>query len=521
MCISVEKPMVADGNRSSRSSFFETPILRLRYSMVGPALTIDAQVLLALVLIAAYLSNCLQEERVSFLNNFWTIRTILQQESLRAVIFVFSMFAFGRKWFGSLLGAQKLAQTGSSALKSVASNGTIVRIRSSMSMSVISDRLLSMNGKSTSHGASLSLSDKTCFAQLKDIEKLSVKDMGSIFRYAIQYNKWTDAQLKAFLSEIRVQALSVVTAIDHALPPLHRASMVLEPNAHSSSPRNFGDMDVLLFSAAVRIFAEWRLLRLTPAGYRNYALGMALTRRDLVQNIGKIEAAVHELLESQTSHNGVNSIRPTIWQLLDYEVQRGVHPKLPYLVEKSGASGILWIMRQLSFQVNSFEYISKVPTAFPSFKIAVRSAYDRVYGDYHGFFLKQIFWNSFKSAPEASVILKFMEETEEIMSRDLSPSNLSEKATVLTRDAVCDNIQSPQERNHFIGMFLEVQQFLKQCHGGHPKVRPPAVDTSLHGPEHIGQKGGDLTAFLLEMHPLISGLDGLIGHFNMKDPSKV
>jgi hypothetical protein len=50
----------------------------------------------------------------------------------------------------------------------------------------------------------------------------------------------------------------------------------------------------------------------------------------------------------------------------------------------------------------------EVPILFPTSKAALTAAYKQVYGDYHGFFVKAIFQNSFEAAPEPEVVFHFM-----------------------------------------------------------------------------------------------------------------
>jgi hypothetical protein len=43
-----------------------------------------------------------------------------------------------------------------------------------------------------------------------------------------------------------------------------------------------GAVDALKFSAAMRVFAEWRLLRQVPEGYKGFAIGMSLGHKELL-----------------------------------------------------------------------------------------------------------------------------------------------------------------------------------------------------------------------------------------------
>jgi hypothetical protein len=119
-------------------------------------------------------------------------------------------------------------------------------------------------------------------------------------------------------------------------------------------------VDALIFCAAMRIFAEWSMVRQVPDGYKGYAVGMNLGHKDIVQNLGKMETAVHKWLDygrekralkrawEQNSGDGDfydDKLRsPTLRDLLEDEVDCNVHASLPRLVEKTAAMGLLlWV----------------------------------------------------------------------------------------------------------------------------------------------------------------------------------
>ena len=87
-----------------------------------------------------------------------------------------------------------------------------------------------------------------------------------------------------------------------------------------------GSVDALKFSAALRIFAEWRMVRQVPEGYKGYAVGMNLGRKDIIQNVGKIEQAVHAFISEQKDELGsmeassTDVKSPTLRQLLQFEI---------------------------------------------------------------------------------------------------------------------------------------------------------------------------------------------------------
>merc|ERR1711966_183458 len=108
-----------------------------------------------------------------------------------------------------------------------------------------------------------------------------------------------------------------------------------------------GNIDALNFCAAMRVFAEWRVLRQVPPGYKGYAVGIGLGQKDIVQNIAKIEHAIHNYIDYRLSHGHDVVSSPTLRDLLQYEVDADVHgnTKLPRLKDKTAAMGLLWVRR--------------------------------------------------------------------------------------------------------------------------------------------------------------------------------
>jgi hypothetical protein len=151
---------------------------------------------------------------------------------------------------------------------------------------------------------------------------------------------------------------------------------------------------------------------------------MNLGHKDIVQNLGKMETAVHEWLDYRREQVAMerawepnsgdgdfydDELRsPTLRDLLEHEVDCNVHARLPRLVEKTAAMGLLWVRRQLHYQTSIFSNILRVPETFPSSHAAVASAYAQVYGHYHGWAVQKIFNYSFQAAPAVSEIYKFM-----------------------------------------------------------------------------------------------------------------
>merc|ERR1711935_537714 len=178
-----------------------------------------------------------------------------------------------------------------------------------------------------------------------------------------------------------------------------------------------GDIDAINFCAAMRIFAEWRVLRQVPPGYKGYAVGIGLGQKDIVGNIAKIEHAIHDYIDfrsTEIANNNTNFRQvvtsPTLRDLVRYEVENNIQDrsKLPQLKEASAGMGLLWVKRQLVYQTAIFNNVLNVPSRFDSSRAAVQAAYDDVYGDLHGWAVQKIFSYSFQAAPVGIEIYKYM-----------------------------------------------------------------------------------------------------------------
>eukprot|EP00566_Odontella_aurita_P002629 CAMPEP_0113540796 /NCGR_PEP_ID=MMETSP0015_2-20120614/8676_1 /TAXON_ID=2838 /ORGANISM="Odontella" /LENGTH=916 /DNA_ID=CAMNT_0000440633 /DNA_START=68 /DNA_END=2818 /DNA_ORIENTATION=+ /assembly_acc=CAM_ASM_000160 len=327
------------------------------------------------------------------------------------------------------------------------------------------------NGGRKSKGAKASvhreatLSAAEPFLPTDAIADLDLGDMTAVFRYAVESGRDGFDRtmfLKRGGGEERGQPVSeplkrALDAVDVAtaksrgvgVEPAKTTAVAetYKDGIHRSGPLSpeagFGDVDALQFCAAMRLFAEWRIIRQVPDGYKGYAVGMGLGHKDVVQNVVKIESAVHDLLQIQSEEMemqdeascneklnesdgkaqacfvGADQSQsgpprsPTLRALLRYEVDHRVQTsaKLPRLKEKSAAMGLLWVRRQLQYQTVIFSNMLKVGSVFPSAIDAVRSAYSEVYDKFHGWAVQKIFNYSFQAAPEAEVIYKHMNPT--------------------------------------------------------------------------------------------------------------
>jgi len=302
------------------------------------------------------------------------------------------------------------------------------------------------NSKQRTHTMSLSANEP--FVSTDRISEMTLKDVSLVFRYAIEsgrdslnsktffskYNEGlTSNQRLVEMMEAMDTSVSSSRGID-VLPakttPVEFDLTVYHNNYGPLSLEiGYGDIDALQFCAAMRIFAEWRLLRQVPPGYKAYAVGMNLGYKDIVQNVAKIEKAVHQWIQSADTveptadDGGVRCIAndtfagtlnmrrsPTLRQLLLHEIEMDIHPssKLPRLKDNTAAMGLLWVRRQLHYQTVIFRNVNSVPEVYPSVMKAVGAAYTEVYDKFHGWAVQKIFNYSFQAAPDAEEIFRHM-----------------------------------------------------------------------------------------------------------------
>lgn len=260
--------------------------------------------------------------------------------------------------------------------------------------------------------------------------------------------------------------------------------------------------------------------------------------------------------------SGIQSSSPTLKQLLTWERDANIHPRLPKVTDKSGASALLWIHRQLKYQTTIFRNLARVPSEFPTGKDAVAAAYDSVYNEYHGFIVKRIFRTSFDAAPGADEILFHMNRgaceirrsdstdsedlTEGMTTDDDSIVNLkgsdsvSNAASVFRESSsstMSMNPKNPLEQfsDHIANEWMKLESFMKQCNGAHAdsdKSRnalagPTSSIINLMDLTSIKQRSAtataaeeDISSFIAVIQPFLDGIDKMIDHFNMNDPSK-
>lgn len=436
----------------------------------------------------------------------------------------------------------------SSAISNVSSNPTLSRIRTSVNAS--SMRLLAMASKRATQFNNYeryhALTAKDAFLPDADTEKLSLSDLSEVFKFSASLNKSRKSDFTSFRPTLQntLEALESTVALSRGMRTHLR-------KIESSS---FGDVDALGFVAACRIFADWRSLRLVPDGYQRYAVGMKIAHRDLLQNIAKIEAAVHRYMEHFEESSQADASSPTLRELLQFELNQNVHRRLPKLTDQSGASGLLWTLRQVRYQSQIFRNIAQVPIAFPSGKAACMAAYHSTYGDYHGFFTRQIFQASFDAAPDAHVILQNLSVTpEEDVSRatqsfseedsdsesypddtadDWIQLELDTSESLFVQDYLIEQVVEPnpppanpveQLGSHIASEWMKFLRLFEQCGGNRPQQRQPHHSRNVMDSRsfRLPQKERETTSFIDFMLPLLDDLDALMKSNNMNDPSRV
>ena len=394
----------------------------------------------------------------------------------------------------------------------------------------------------------LHLSASQPFVSTENIADLTLEDVAKIFDYAIQSTQQGFNSGK-FVKSLLPRVKTVVNAMDYAVSKSrgkHVKVAKTPATATSSEQTKTGQMDVFNFCAAMRIFAEWRVVRQVPEGYKGYAVGMSLGHKDVVQNVVKIEKAAHDWIEYQlelTESSDVHS--PSMRDLLQYELDLGISPSLPRLTESSGAMGLLWVRRQLQYQTHIFENILDVPTKYHSSTEAVSAAYTQTYDKYHGWAVQKIFSYSFQASPKVEVIYKFMnphrlqevyeiargmkssrKEVDETTSLDESDSR---KSSSLEDGQPQENIFNRigwewDKLINSIGDKLNKSQKKKMRGGG-----SSSSDSGLSGDEFEEFVCAEMSRnvhehiveYLKVATPLLDDIASLMDELNMDDPTKV
>jgi len=273
---------------------------------------------------------------------------------------------------------------------------------------------------------------------LNDIAGLTLEDVAVTFQYSMESSN-PDFDENRFIGKQNARMKKVIVAMRDTVAKSR--SKAVKPTSILPTERQHGDVDALKFCAAMRIFAEWRVLRQIPEGYKGYAVGMKLGHKDVVQNVAKIEHAVHVWIDHmffEEVNFGGDIKSPTLREILQYEIDMNVHPRRPILKDRTGSMGLLWVRRQLQYQTVIFDNVLQIPKTFSSAIEVVTAAYQTVYDKYHGWAVQKIFHYSFQAAPDGDVIYRHMNphRLKEVlrMAQRMKPSVPVEDDTILTQD---------------------------------------------------------------------------------------
>lgn len=410
-------------------------------------------------------------------------------------------------------------------------------------------------GTVTKHVSSIS-AQKPFFSE-DEIAELSLVEVAQAFRYASESSS-TDFNEDKFLNSLTTRVRRMILSIREAVSE-SRGIDVEDACVLTKNHRVNGSVDALKFSAAMRIFAEWRILRQVPEGYKGYAVGMNLGHKDVVQNVAKIEQAVHSWLDNQRDLRSLSEIEsqtgcpiielrssnlcsPTIRELMQDEVDMDIHPtnRLPRLKEKTAAMGILWVRRQLHYQTGVFGNLLVVPESFPTTERAVASAYKEVYDKYHGWAVQKIFSYSFQSAPKAEEIYQHMnpERLKEVKAAadelvlhfdsesrcSAKGMNISPKGNLI--DVILQN--ASREFENLVEAFLQLVNSGmaspgSDVRGGGCNIHSSDENDreSFIAKEMIKDAHKHIEFYLEVVRPLLDDLALVFDELNMDDPTKV
>mmetsp|Transcript_40202 Transcript_40202/g.97036 ORF Transcript_40202/g.97036 Transcript_40202/m.97036 type:complete len:656 (+) Transcript_40202:156-2123(+) len=401
--------------------------------------------------------------------------------------------------------------------------------------------------KKSHHTFTLSNTDP--FVSLRDIAQLTLRDVAMAFRFALE-NTRKEFNKNKFISKASPRVKKAFEQMSTAAAQ-SRGKYVKAPNTASSNTKSgllSGDIDALQFCAAMRIFAEWRVVRQVPEGYKGYAVGMSLGQKDIVQNVAKIEHAVHTLIEHRENELALQEgseeeevQSPTLRDLLQFEVDTKVHgSKLPKLKEKSAAMGLLWVRRQLHYQTALFKNVIKVPQQFESSTAAVTAAYSEVYDKFHGWAIQKIFNYSFQAAPDAREIYNYMnpdklkKATEEartvgfngqVTRRQPFSMNKKEKENPLDRFGKHIGNEWGKITNSVMRLFGKSESSSKSMRSNNSAREMDSNEASA-AQEYIDDimktdAHEQILEYLQVAQPLLLDLANLFDEFNMDDPTKV
>ena len=397
------------------------------------------------------------------------------------------------------------------------------------------------------------------FVSREVLAQMTLTDITTAVRYAVECS-----DSDAFQKEQSPLMQEILSAMDRAACE-SRGDVAASPEG----------VDAILFCAVMRIFAEWRALRQVPPGFKGYEMGMSLGRRDMIQNLAKLEAAAHSWMDSKTDEDD-KLHSPALQQLLEHEIDTNVHENLPRLKDTTAAIGLLWIKRQLHYQASVYTNLAQVPAVFKDTSAAVHAAYQEVFRSYHGWFIQQMFGQSYRGAPPTLEIFKFMnpslleqvtQEQESIPSLDSSFSSFDSDdwaSSMSDHDMLaCDDDEHENPENcilfggqlfrewdragkHIQGEFGKFVQFAVSAFQG-PKQQSLTIEAMQTHDSMVGMATHDTRAafrsaprgeayiqevitkdahaqirvFLETTQPFLAELSSVMEALNMNDPTKV
>jgi Glycolipid transfer protein (GLTP) len=398
-------------------------------------------------------------------------------------------------------------------------------------------RIVNTAGES-SHAMAISVTKP--FVSTDVISQLSLGQVAQVFRYAVESSN-PDFNESKFLQQIEARVRTVIVAMKGAVTKSGGKEFA-EWKRSSVSDGDSNDMDALKFAASMRVLAEWRLLRLNPDGYKGFAVGMSLGHKDVVQNLVKMEEAIHSVLDTgrrviEEGDDVEELCTPTLRELLRFEADTGVHPlnKLPRLKEKSAAMGLLWVRRQLEYQTHLFDNVMNIDR-FDSTKDAVHAAYKQVYDRYHGWAVQKIFSYSFQSAPNNEVIFRQMNSVrlQELLEQE-SRNDPNKDSDRIYRSKKEENENAIEQFLNHVGnewdkLASNVVKIFKK-----PSDEEQRAEAAVRGyaagharshndfvtQEMVKDAHEQITAYLTVAHPILHRLAELFDDLNMDDPTRV
>lgn len=346
----------------------------------------------------------------------WAVMEQLKQVTLwltmalSAIVMARELLDRMRRQISSLNQLRRSVSKGSlQAAKRLTSASSLSQLSKSLPWSA-EDRAKSFSSNNSTHRTCrLAANDKPVVSS-ELLNEMTLVDVTTAIRYAVEFN-----QPEFDDTHIELQSMTMQQAID-AMKFAVKESVGVNDVVRSASTTN---VDALWFCAAMRIFCDWRMIGQVPPNYKAYEMGMNLGKRDLIQNLHKIETAAHAWMDTHSEQLRTPSLR----QLLEYEIQNGVHDRLPKLKDHTAAIGLLWVLRQIHYQEHIYINLLDCETYTTSHE-AVCAAYHQVIGKYHGWFVQQMFQHSLKGAPPALEIYKCMRPRllERLSEQDISIS---------------------------------------------------------------------------------------------------